>query len=102
MSTTIKRAPRWAAYAILVLAAWALIMLALPFVGPSGRLVAVLGDDPATLQRIVSSGGSIVEVRNGATLARGGAGFARRLYSHGAPLVLEGRIAAGCFSPRRG
>ena len=86
--------------AALVLCAWAAIMLAMPLLGPSGRLVAVVGDDPRTIVAIVAAGGRVVEVRDGVTLARGGPGFARSLYRQGAPLVLEGRIAAGCFNSR--
>ncbi len=81
---------------MLALSGWALVMLALPLVGPSGRQVAVLGPDAA--QIITAANGRIIEVRRGAVLARGGPGFARRLYEAGAPLVLEGRAAAGCFS----
>ena len=91
----------WVIGAALVLCAWAAMMLAMPFVGPPGRLVAVLGDDPRTIVAIVTAGGRVVEVKQGVTLARGGPGFARSLYRQGAPLVLEGRIAAGCFSPRQ-
>jgi hypothetical protein len=83
----------------LALAAWGLIMLAMPMIGPPGRLVAVIGDDPRTVVTIASAGGRVVEVKQGVTLARGGPGFARALYSAGAPLVLEGRIAARCFQP---
>jgi len=39
MSTIIE----WAARVGLVLAAWLLILLAMPFLGPSGRQVAVVG-----------------------------------------------------------
>ena len=101
MSMTIdRRLPAFVGGAALVLSAWAMIMLAMPFIGPSGRLVAVLGDDPRTIVAIVAAGGRVVEVKQGVTLARGGPGFARSLYRQGAPLVLEGRIAAGCFSSR--
>ena len=97
---TIDRGVRGLAGAALVLAAWALVMLAMPLIGPPGRLVAVLGDDPRTIVAIVSAGGRVVEFKRGVTLARGGPGFAHSLYRAGAPLVLEGRVAAGCFSPR--
>ena len=81
-----------------MLAAWALLMLILPFVGPSGRQVAVVGDQAGAFRAIAAAGGQIVEARGGAILARSDRpGFARRLYRAGAPLVLEGRIAAGCF-----
>ncbi len=92
----------WVGGAALVLCAWATIMLAMPLLGPPGRLVAVIGDDPRTIIAIVSAGGRIVEVKQGVTLARGGPGFAQSLYREGAPLVLEGRITAGCFRSRRG
>jgi acetyl/propionyl-CoA carboxylase alpha subunit len=90
---------RWAGGAALALAAWALAMLALPFVGPSGRQVAVVGDRAAALRMIVAAGGQVVEARGGAVVARSDRpGFVRRLYRAGAPLVLEARIDAGCFS----
>jgi len=82
----------------LVLGCWFLLMLALPFVGPSGRQVAVVGERARALNAITAAGGRVVEVRRGAVLALGEEpGFVRRLYGAGAPLVLEGRIAAGCF-----
>ena len=96
-----RRIPGFVGGAALVLGAWGAIMLAMPMIGPPGRLVAVLGDDPRTIVAIVAAGGRVVEVKQGVTLARGGPGFARSLYRQGAPLVLEGRIAAGCFSSRR-
>jgi hypothetical protein len=96
-----RRILHFARGAAIVLCAWAAVMLAMPMMGPPGRLVAVLGDDPATIVAIVAAGGRVVEVKQGVTLARGGPGFARSLYREGAPLVLEGRIAAGCFSSRR-
>lgn len=96
--STIIRALRWGGAAALVLAAWALVMVALPFLGPSGRQVAVVGDTASAFRTVAAAGGQIVEARRGAVLARSDRpGFARRLYRAGAPLVLEGRIAAGCF-----
>lgn len=99
MSTTIKRGARAAGLAALVLLAWALIMIALPFAGPAGRQVAVVGDAGRAVRAIAGAGGAVVEIRRGATLARSGRrGFVLALYRNGAPLVIEGRIAAGCFS----
>lgn len=84
----------------LALIAWGLIVLALPFVGPEGRLVAVVGNTPTAMRTIAAAGGQIVEVRRNAVLARSTqAGFVWALYRNGAPLVIEGRIAAACFSP---
>ena len=93
---------RFSALLALVLAAWALIMLGLPVVGPAGRLVAVVGNEGRAVRAIAAAGGRVVEVRRGATLARGDrAGFVAALYAAGAPLVIEGRVAAGCL-PTKG
>lgn len=99
---TIRRIARALGLAALVLAGWALIMLGLPFVGPAGRLVAVVGDEGHAVRAIAAAGGRVVEVRRGATLARGDRpGFVAALYAAGAPLVIEGRVAAGCL-PTKG
>jgi len=91
---TIRSAVRGCAQAGLALLGWTAIMLAMPFVGPGGRGVAVVGPVAA----IPAAGGRVVEVRRGAVLARGeGRNFVARLYRNGARIVLEGRIGAGCF-----
>ncbi|MCW3838262.1 hypothetical protein ACFQ1E_19580 [Sphingomonas canadensis] len=92
-----------AALLLLVLLVWALILLALPFVGPAGRQVAVVGDAARSLNAIRTAGGEVVEMREGAILARSDRpGFALALYRAGAPLVLEGRIGASCFTTKPG
>ena len=101
MSTTTERplhkALRWGGYAGLALGGWAAIVLILPFVGPAGRLAAIPGDRVAAMRAVSAAGGRVVEVRDGVVLARSEeSGFALRLYRAGAPLVLEGRVAAGC------
>lgn len=85
MSTIIRAA--------LALLAWFAILLAMPFVGPADRQVAVIGDAASALRVVAAAGGRVVEVRDGAVLA-----YARpaALYRAGAWLVVEGRIAAGC------
>ncbi len=98
MSTTIDWILRPAATVALILGVWTAVMLVMPLVGPSGRLVAVVGDGPGAVRRVVAAGGRVVDMRSGVTLARGGPGFAGNLYRAGAPLVVEGRIAAGCLS----
>ena len=96
---TIERAVRGVGLAALALGAWGLILAAMPFVGPAGRQVAVVGEANAALATIANAGGRVVEVRRGATLALSDdPRFARRLYANGAAFVLEGRIAAGCFA----
>lgn len=94
MFTIIRAAAARAGSVALPLLAWTAIMLALPFVGQSGRDVAVVGP----VHAIAASGGRIVEVRGGVVIARGSEpDFVARLYARGAHLVLEGRVGAGCF-----
>jgi hypothetical protein len=95
MSTIIRHI----AYAALALAGWFAILVAMPFVGPEGRQVAVVGDSASAVRIILASGGEIVEVRRGAVIARASPAA---LYRGGARLVVEGRIAAGCFQPASG
>lgn len=98
--STIIEARRLLGWALVALSAWTSILVALPFLGPPGRQVAVLGESGAAVRAIAAAGGRIVEVRSGAVLALSAdPDFAERLYRAGAPLLLEGRIAAGCFRP---
>jgi hypothetical protein len=99
MSMTSRRALRGAGRVAIVLAAWGIILLAMPLVGPAGRQVAVIGERNAAARTILAAGGEVVEARRGATLARSDdPRFVRRLYAAGAVAVIEGRIAAGCFA----
>lgn len=99
MSTITRRSLRWAGYAALVLLGWAAISLILPFIGGPGRLVAVVGEPRGSIASVVAAGGQLVEVRGNVVISRSTrSGYARRLYAAGAPLVLEGRVAAGCVS----
>ena len=99
---TIDRVGRWAGGAAIVLGAWSAVMIALPFVGPEGRTVAVVGSGAEGIARVLSAGGKLVDVRDHVVLARGGPGFAARLYRAGAPLVVEGRLAGGCVGKNAG
>ena len=91
MSTIIKAA--------LALAGWAAIMVAMPFLGPSGRQVAVVGDPNRAVPIVLAAGGQVIEVRRGVVLARAAPSD---LYRAGAWLVVEGRLAAGCGGVRAG
>lgn len=103
MSTIIKRAGRAAALTALALGGWTAIMLAMPFLGPAGRRVAVVGDAARAVRIIRAADGEVIDVRRGAVIALSRRpGFVRALYAAGAPLVLEGRIAAGCFPAKAG
>jgi len=84
-----------------VLTIWTAILIAIPFLGPSGRQVVLVGNHARSVHAILASGGSILAIRNGTIIARSSTpGFAAALYRHGAPLVLEARIAAGCLGRR--
>ena len=97
----IRRIARAAALVALVLGGWTAILVAMPFVGPAGRQVAVVGEGNAAVRTIVAAGGQVIEARRGATLARSDhPSFVRALYAAGAPLVIEGRLAAGCFAKK--
>ena len=103
MSTIIRRVARAAGWAALALGIWAVVLLAMPFAGPSGRDVAGVGDTARALRIIADAGGEVVQVRRGATLARSDrSGFAAALYRNGAWLVVEGRIGAGCTAQALG
>ena len=91
---TISRVARGLLYALLALLCWLAILIAMPFVGPSGRQVAVVGDPNRAIRIVAAAGGAVVEVRRGAVIARASPAA---LYRAGAWLVIEGRIAAGCF-----
>ena len=91
---TIRRVGRGLLYAAIALLVWFAILVAMPFVGPSGRQVAVVGDANRAIRIVADAGGEVIEVRRGAVLARASPGA---LYRAGAWLVIEGRIAAGCF-----
>ena len=78
---------------------WFAILVAMPFLGPSGRQVAVVGDASAPSASSLAAGGQIVEVRERAVLARADPAA---LYRAGAWLVVEGRIAAGCGGVKAG
>ena len=53
MSTIIRRL----GHAALALAGWAAIMLAMPFLGPAGREVAVVGDMHAAVRAVADRAG---------------------------------------------
>ncbi len=102
MFMTFDRVGRWAGRAALVLGGWSAVMIAMPFVGPEGRTVAVVGSGTDGIARVIAAGGKLVDVRDHVVLARGGPGFAARLYRAGAPLVVEGRLAGGCGGKKAG
>ena len=98
MSTTIRQVRRWALRAALVLGAWAGIMLAMPFVGPQGRLIAIVGDPHRAVLAVLRSGGKVMAVRGRVVLTSSDRpGYPITLYRAGAGLLIEGRIAQSCL-----
>jgi hypothetical protein len=94
MSMTIRPVIRFAGGAAMALALWGAVQLALPFLGEPGRQMAVVADPKV----IIAAGGRLVDVRGDVVLARSdNPGFAAALYRQGAKLVVEGRVAGGCF-----
>ena len=91
MSTIIK--------AGLVLAAWSAVLVGMPFLGASGRAVAVVGDPGRAVAIVTEAGGQVIEVRGNAVLARASPAA---LYRAGAWLVVEGRVASGCAGAKAG
>lgn len=92
---------RWSGGAAAALAGWAAVMAAIPFVGPAGRQVAVVGGAADAIVAVAAAGGRVVEVRRGVVIARSDRrDFAARLYRNGARFVIEGRLAGGCLSRR--
>ena len=93
MSTIIRHGR----YALLALLGWLAILIAMPFLGPAGREVAVVGDaDRRACASSPPRAGGWSRSARARSLA-----YARpaALYRAGAWLVIEGRIAAGCFQP---
>lgn len=94
----IIRPLKFAGGAAFALVLWGALLVALPFVGDPGRTVAVLAEPNV----IVAAGGRLVDVRGDVVLARSDRpGFAAALYRNGARLVVEGRVAGGCFRTGR-
>lgn len=94
---TIKPLKRLAAGSAIALTSWGAVLLALPFVGEPGRQLAVVADPNV----VVAAGGRLIDVRGGVVLARSdNPRFAAALYRQGARLVIEGRVAGGCFRSR--
>ena len=60
---TTKRVLHWTLRAGLVLGLWAAVMLAMPFVGPDGRLIAVVGDPHQSVLAVLKAGGRIMAIR---------------------------------------
>lgn len=98
MSTTTRPLLRWALRAGLVLGLWAAFMLAMPFVGPDGRLIAVVGDPHRSVLAVLKAGGRIMAIRGRVVLTSSDRpGYPRRLYAAGAGILIEGRIAQTCL-----
>jgi hypothetical protein len=81
----------------LVAVGWLAVVLALTFVSPPGRAMAVIGPPSLTFAAIGKANGRIVSASDYVTIARSDdAGFVAHLYAAGALLVLDAEQAGGC------
>ncbi len=98
MSTTTRWVIRWTLRAAVALGVWAGIMLAMPFVGPSGRLIAVVGDPHQSVLAVLRAHGRIMAIKGRVVLTSADRpDYPRALYAAGSGLLIEGRIAEGCL-----
>ncbi|MEA2928576.1 MAG: hypothetical protein QOG38_1004, partial [Hyphomicrobiales bacterium] len=76
---------------------WLAVVLALTFVSPPGKAMAVIGPPSLTFAAISKANGRIVSASDYVTIARSDdAGFVAHLYAAGALLVLDAEQAGGC------
>jgi hypothetical protein len=92
------KAARWAAAAVLVLAAWVAISAALAFRTEPGRSLAVFAPPGRVLAVVVAAGGLPLQAGGAIAIARSDApDFVAQLYDAGALLVVDARRAGGCI-----
>lgn len=93
---TIDRFLRFAGGAVIVLAAWTVIVAGLALAMPPGTPLAVLAPGHA-LETVAEAQGSFESFgRNVAVTRSPETGFAQRLYGAGALLVVDARIVMSC------
>lgn len=92
----IDRLLRFAAGAVIVLAAWTAILAGLAFAMPPGTPLAVFAPGHA-LETVTRAHGSFESLGRSVAVTRSPeAGFAGRLYGAGALLVIDARIVMSC------
>ena len=82
---------------MLVACGWFAIVVALTFVSPPGKSMAIIGPPSQALAAVVRANGRILASNDYVTIARSDdGGFVARLYAAGALLVLDAEQAGGC------
>ena len=96
MTIRMKALRKGLAAGALVAAGWLAVVLALTFVSPAGRAMAIVGD-PAQAFAAVGGQRPVLSGRRYVTIARSDEpDFVARLYAAGALLVLDAEQAGGC------
>jgi hypothetical protein len=81
----------------LVVAGWLTVVLALTFVSPPGKPMAIIGPPSQAFEAIGKANGRILYTNGYVTIARSeDADFVAHLYAAGALLVLDAEQAGGC------
>lgn len=80
-----------------VVVGWLAVVLALTFVSPPGKAMAVIGPPSLTFAAVSKANGRVVSASDYVTIARSDdADFVAHLYAAGALLVLDAEQAGGC------
>lgn len=88
----------------LVACGWLVVVIALTFVSPPGKSMAIVGPSAQAMAVIAKANGRILASGDYVTIARSDeSGFVTRLYAAGALLVLDAEQAGGCsgLAPQR-
>jgi hypothetical protein len=107
ITKTTQQKRRWhlmAVYAALVVAGWLVAVLALTFVSPPGKAMAIVGVPAQAIAAIAAADGRIISAGRFVTIARSDdVHFVAKLYAAGALVVLDAEQAGGCsgLPPRR-
>jgi len=82
---------------------WLAVVLALTFVSPPGKAMAIIGPPSLTFAAVSKANGRVVSASDYVTIARSDdADFVAHLYAAGALLVLDAEQAGGCTGvPKR-
>jgi hypothetical protein len=85
-----------------VAAGWLAVVLALTFVSPPGKSMAIIGPPSQAFAAVSKANGRVLSASGYVTVARSGdADFVAQLYAAGALLVLDAEQAGGCGGVQR-
>src|SRR5262245_42902385 len=102
---TATKPHRWltaAGCVLAVVAGWLAVVLALTFISPPGKSMAIIGPPSLAFSAVSQANGRVLSTNGYVTFARSDdADFVARLYAAGALLVLDAEQAGGCSGGRR-